>query len=67
MKKLVSELLAAFLLILLSEPSVAVAEEKLKVFVAKKIITMDRALPAATAVAVRGDTIVSRMPFSCRG
>lgn len=59
MKKLVSELLAAFLLILLSEPSVAVAEEKLKVFVAKKIITMDRALPAATAVAVRGDTIVS--------
>ena len=36
-----------------------VGQESLRVFVARKIITMDRALPKATAVAVRGDRIVS--------
>ena len=35
------------------------ADEPLKVFVAKKIITMDPGLPVATAVAVRGDRIAA--------
>ena len=59
MKKLIRQVLVAACLLVLPLVRGAVAEEKLKVFVARKIITMDLALPEATAVAVRGDTIVS--------
>ena len=36
----------------------SVSEEPITLFVAKKIVTMDPATPAATAIAVQGDRIV---------
>ena len=59
MKKWTPRLFAAFVVCLLPLQVAAVDGESLKVFIARKIITMDPALPTATAVAVRGDTIVS--------
>ena len=39
--------------------SVAAAEESITVYTAKKIVTMDRTNPEATAVAVRGKRVVA--------
>ena len=64
MKKSIRNALALVALLILPQSADAVVEEvvpgeNLRVFVARKIITMDPALPAASAVAVRGDRIVS--------
>jgi predicted amidohydrolase YtcJ len=64
MKKSIRNAFALVALLILPQSAEAVIEEvlpgeALRVFVARKIITMDPALPAASAVAVRGDRIVS--------
>ncbi len=64
MKKSIRNAVVLVALLVLPQSAEAVVEEgvpgqDLRVFVARKIITMDPALPAASAVAVRGDRIVS--------
>ena len=50
--------LIAFTLSLISAPKAFAQEERITVFVAKKILTMDPTNPEATAVAVRGNRVV---------
>lgn len=52
-------LLILLLPVFLTQPGVAEQEEPIVVYPAKRIYTMNRMLPEATAVAVRGDRILS--------